>query len=193
MASSSCFICPGHARIYVSRPDGTTELPTTWLLLPHTVQVGVTPDVEEPTEIRTSDTGGKKVPACGGATSYALEVTSALCDHDWLYAYLLDSYSATPSAGDPIDPSKGADLWFCVQWSETPDTPDATWVNTNGVITCNAQGDNAIYSRGQVQPPGFGFDNDSSDPVTAEWSAELTWGPKFPVTSDGTGLNTVDL
>ena len=160
--------------------------------MPHTIQVGITPDVEEPTEVRTSDTGGKKVPACGGATSYAVEVTSALCDEDWLYAYILDSYSDTPSAGDPIDPSRGADLWFCVQWSATADTPDATFTNLAGVISCDAEGDNAIYCRGQVQPPGFGFDNDSSDPVTAEWSAEITWGPKFPVTTTGTDLGTVD-
>jgi len=181
MASSSCFVCPGHAAVWVAIPDDQNDyVPETWYKLPHTVSWGLVPDIEEATEIRTSDTAGKKVAPCGGATSWSLDVTSALCEDDWLYGYILGE-------DDRTDPANGADLWMFLAFEEG-DTPgeSITWDGSTHHVSLNE--DNGIYLRANVNPPGFGFDNDSSDPVTAEWSADITWGPEFPTMDVGSGL-----
>lgn len=172
MASSSCFVCPGSAAIYVSPSNSSGNFTAaSWTKLPHTVTWELTPDVEEPTEIRTSDTAGKKVKPCAGATTWSLEVSSALCVDDWLYYYILNS-----PYDDPADP---AYLWMALTW----DSAVTKAVLDAGVAALPTGGSsvNTILCQGLVQPPGLGFDNDSSDPTQVEWSMEILTGPFFPL------------
>jgi len=187
MASSACFLCPGKATIWISTVDvdgdpaltGTANPTTTsWLHVPHTVSWEFTADVEDPTEIRTSQTNNKKVKPCGGATSFELAVTSALCADDWLYAYILDS--------PYTDPAEGADLWFYLCWDGVPCVITAGATVTGAVLNTNG-----VWARGTVQAPGLSFDNDSSDPTIAEWTVKVTDGPYLPNVT-GTSPRTIN-
>ena len=188
MAQSNCFICPGHAAIFVADPDdGNDIVSTDWFKLPHTVTWELAPDIEDPTEIRTSDTAGNKVAVGAGATSYTLNVTSALAEEDWLYLYILDD----DATWGRTQLGSGADLWFFLAWDED-DTPGTTIVYNEGTSSYDypTNNDNGIYLRGQVQPGGYGLDNDSTDPAQAEWTANVTWGPHLPDPTSGADLGT---
>lgn len=170
MADSSCFLCPGKASIYTSAVDGSGYPASgtgSWLMLPHTVSWEFTADVEEPTEIRTSNTDNKKVKPCQGATSFESSVNSALCDEDWLYAYILT---------DETDPSEGGDLWFYLCWDNVAPTITASTHPSAAAVYANT----GVWVRGTVQAPGIEFDNDSSDPVVQEWTIKITNGPWLP-------------
>lgn len=188
MASSGCWVCPGYAKIWVAVPgapaaDPNNEVPGTFYALPHTITWNIEPNTEDPTEIRTSDTGGLKIAVGAGATSYKLNVTSALSVYDWLYAYIL----ASDGTWAKTLPAQGADLWFFLAW-DVDDTPESTITSDSGgwIVTRAADADHGIYCRGLVEPAGYGIDNDSTDPAKAEWSANITAGPYLPESDTGT-------
>lgn len=172
------YICPGYGRIYLALPNaGANYVPGTWYKLPHTVTWELQSNIEDPTEIRTSDTAGSKVAVGVGATTWTLAVSSALCEEDWLYSYILQAQALDW----PTNPSAGVDAWFCLMWQNNQDdAPSAsiTWDGTTHVI--NSHTENSVYCRGTVNPTGFGFDNDSTDPAISEWTANITWGPSYP-------------
>lgn len=165
------FLVPGQARVFVSIPDGNDD-PQDWVALPHTVSWEFSADVEEATELRTSDTDNKKVAACGGATSYTLNITSALCNDDWLYAYILE---------DETNPTSGMTLWFYLPHIFVPGSDTVPAEITNSSITA---GDLTVTTgplmRGTVQAPGISFDNDASEPTVVEWSVKISEGPILP-------------
>lgn len=187
MAQSSCFVCPGSTKIWIASAAGVDGIPTgSWYALPHTISVQIEPSVEDPTEIRTSDTAGLKIAVGSGATSYALNVVSGLTEENWLYAFILDSDATW---GRTL-PANGATLWFALDWnsSSVPDssltaasiaTPD----NGSTYTITRTEPDYAIYLKGTVEPGGYGMDNDSTDPVRAEWSVNISNGPYFPDTT----------
>lgn len=160
-------LLPGQSVLFASIPDGNGD-PTDWVRLPHTVKWELSADVEEPTEIRTSDTANRKVAACGGATSYSCAVTSALCDDDWLYAYILD---------DPNDPTTGLTLWFYVTHVGAV-LPSG--IENSAVSSLDMNDIRGPVFKGIVQAPGISFDNDASDPTTVEWTINVTAGPYIP-------------
>lgn len=191
MASSSCWVCPGYAKIWISLPS--SNVPTTWYPLPHTVTWRIEPNVEDPTEIRTSDTDGLKVPVGAGATSFKLNVTSALAEEDWLYSYILKN----DATWGPSLPADGADLWMWLAWDTDVDSPtDAgTTIVVDGSSYTISRGanDHGIYMRATVEAAGYGLDNDSTDPAKAEWTANITWGPALPPASGTAGAMTLDV
>lgn len=167
-------LVPGQSKVWVSKAHTSTNDPTTWAALPHTVSWSFSANVEEATEIRTSDTDNRKVPACGGATSYEATLTSALCDTDWLYAYILE---------DETDPTTGPNLWFyCIHEPES--VPAA--ITNDSVDPADLGSLRGPVFRGLVQAPGFEMDNDASDPTVVEWTVKIQEGPYLPKAS-GTG------
>ena len=177
MATSSQFLVPGTSRIWVSVPDGSGD-PQTWSVLPHTVSWEITADVEDAPEIRTSDTDNKKVAACGGSTSFELNVTSALCDNDWLYYYLLT---------DINDPTTGKTLWFYVPhtWGYSATSEGNHGYPPAGIISGPVEAADVVNMRGPamrgvVNAPGISFDNDASEVTVVEWTVQIQAGPYLP-------------
>lgn len=137
---------------------------TTWANMPHCISAELTPNTESPNKIRTSDTGGARVsPGCAALTEYELTATNALDISDWLWCYLLDT---------PSNPQSGRTCWARIR--------------PFGASDDNAQ----IYLLIKVNPGGYGFDNDSTDAQTTEWSAEVLDAPVYP--GCGTNKNVGD-
>lgn len=183
------FLCPGYAKIWCALPNvgahPNSGTPGTWRALPHTITWALEPNVEDPTEIRTSDTGGLKIAVGSGATSYKLNVTSALTEEDWLYAYILEADGDGDTNGEWATSliANGADLWLYLAWN-SGDTASATFTSSSNGIAISSHIDNGIYLFGTVEPGGYGMDNDSTDPVKAEWSVNVTLGPYLPNPDD---------
>lgn len=164
-------LVPGRARCFVSLPDQNGD-PTDWVALPHTVKYEFAADVEEATELRTSDTDNRKVAACGGATSYTMTISSALCNSDWLYAYLLE---------DETDPTSGLNLWFYLPHSFVPGTDTVpAGITNDSVGPADLASTQGPLLKGIVQAPGIAFDNDASDPTVVEWTVKVQQGPYLP-------------
>lgn len=170
MASSTCFIPSGTAAIFINTLDGQGDPnDENWTMLPHTISWDLQANVEEPTEVRTSNTGGNKIKTCGGATSWSVAVRSLLADDDWLYSYLLNAPHRTPT--------DVATLWFYLAWNTSQP------IHTAGAAisyTAGLGNSDGVIVKGFAEAPGFGFDNDSSDPQTTEWTIRVQAGPYFP-------------
>lgn len=174
MALSNQFLVPGTSKVWVSAPHGTTGDPTTWIALPHTVTWEFTANVEEATELRTSDTNDQKIAACGGATSYEATMTSALCNADWLYAYILDDEEVATS---------GSTLWFYCCHNATA-VPQG--ITSDSIAPADMAAIRGPLFKGQVQAPGIEFDNDASEPTVVEWTVKIQEGPYLPISSSTT-------
>lgn len=173
-----CVICPkGCATVWMAKAiDGAGAI--TWVRLVHVDRWNMTPNRQEANKKRTSDTGGLAVKFCEDITDFSFEVTNTLCIDDWLYADILDN---------PIAPGTGIRTWFFFGWgcehAPAPvgdnDPPLAT--NTSQLDPATfALRDSGSYAYGQVSPPGFGVDNNGSDPATADWTLSVELGPLLP-------------
>lgn len=190
--STRCYTDGG---LYVYRETGTTNTTITessvrtyassggstpfsgglgWARLPHTKSVSLSPDVTEPDKIRTSDTGGIRVPGCASSVSYSCDVTSYLSEDDWLWWYLLS---------DPTQPGnlQNPTRWFCITKNITLDT------NGN---TPDVEG--ATFVLGRVTPGGFEFDNESDTPQSTDWTISVQ-GLVFPGVSLAAAVKSAPL
>jgi hypothetical protein len=178
-----CSICPeGCGSVWVATEGGAGAL--TWVRLIHTDSWTMTPNRQEANKKRTSDTNRAAVKFCSDITDWTFEVTNTLCPEDWLYADLLD---------DPTNPSDGIESWFFFGWgcehvpgaqataTTTGDPPSAD--NISDFVGTFALSDSGIYAFGKVNPPGFGIDNNGSDPATGDWTLSVSDGPFLPVAS----------
>lgn len=148
-------------RNYAKSTAGATPFNTTaggagaaWRRIPHIKSVGITSDITTPETIRTSDTGGKRIPGCGGSTSFNIEVTSYLDEEDWLYNYILH---------DPTDPGAAInpERWYVIVSS----------MPASGVAF---DPEGATFFAGKVTAGGFSFDNESDVPQSVDWQITVT-------------------
>lgn len=183
-----CAICPsGCGTVWI----GTDTEPIVWKRLVHVDTWRLVPNRQEANKKRTSDTGGAAVKFCGDVVDFTFEVTNTLCIDDWLYADILS---------DPTNPALGKTAWFFFGWDcdhapapqgtgtdPTGDDPDdnvladlldGTYVGSSG----------GLYAKGVVNPPGFGVDNNGSDPSTADWTVDVIVGPRFPKDTGTAGV-----
>lgn len=178
-----CVICPeGCGTVWV----GTDADPIVWTRLVHVDSWTMTANRQEANKKRTSDTGGAAIKFCSDITDWTFEITNTLCIDDWLYADILT---------DQTNPSAGVTGWFFFGWScanappplgtnaDPADTdPDlfaaGTYVGSSG----------GIYAYGTVNPPGFGIDNNGSDPATGDWTVSVVRGPYLPKDTGSAGV-----
>lgn len=178
-----CAICPeGCGTVWI----GTDTDPIVWTRLVHVDTWTMTPNRQEANKKRTSDTGGAAIKFCADITDWTFEITNTLCIDDWLYANILE---------DPTNPSDGKEAWFFFGWDcenapppkGTNAEPDDTVPSTFGAGTY-AGTSGGIYAFGKVNPPGFGINNDGSDPATGDWTISVTLGPYLPKDTGTAGV-----
>jgi hypothetical protein len=175
MAICSSFLCPGDATIWVA------EIPTedfsacdlisfseaNWKPLPHILSGELTPDTDEPDEVRTSQTAGLKIEPCPGSTSFSLEVEAVLCCSDWLWCYLFPLRVPECGAGGTyLDYSRGLELLFA--WN-----PDITCLD-------NLEPRLTHFAKGRAEAGGFGFNNNDTAASETSFTIKITAGPWAP-------------
>lgn len=190
----ACAICPeGCGTVFKGSLSGDT---ITWTRLVHVDTWNMTPNRQEATKKRTSDTGGNAVKFCSDIIDWTITVTNTLCTDDWLYADIL---------ANQRNPSIGVTAWFFLGWACTfaptshpngsgssPSITDQT--DLTGAPGTYTQSDGGVYVYGTVSPPGFGIDNNGTDPATGEWNIDATLGPYLPADDQptaGTGAYSV--
>lgn len=174
-SSVPCTLCPeGVSTIWVS--SGTTN-PVSWTRLVHLDKWELVANRTEAPKKRTSDTGGAARKFCSDILDWTVNLTNTLCETDWLYCDILD---------DPTNPSVGVTAYWFLGWDAsylTGTTPGVT--DPADFVYPFGQHERGVYVLGQVVPGGFGLDNTTSDPATAEWSIEVSGGPWFPNCTTG--------
>lgn len=183
----ACAICPGGCgTVWIGKYAGDDpSAALTWSRLVHVDSWGMTPNRQEATKKRTSDTGGAAIKFCSDIIDWTVTVTNTLCIDDWLYSDIL---------ADQENPSVGTTAWFFLSWdcdfsplaNPGPIATPATTHATGAAIVAGGHLLGGIFVHGTVSPPGFSIDNNSTDPATGEWNVDITLGPYLPADNPAT-------
>lgn len=178
-----CIICPqGCGTVWRGR---LTVDAIAWTRLVHVDTWRMVPNRQEATKKRTSDTGGSAVKFCQDIVDWTFEITNTLCIDDWLYSDILT---------DQTNPSVGVQAWFYFGWDCTHAPPplgtnaDPSVVDQTTLTGGTGHSNGGIYAFGQVNPPGFGIDNNGTDPATGDWTLDVSLGPYMPEDAGTAGV-----
>jgi len=166
------YICPRYGSVWIADYDSATHtnpgFAGPFTKLPEVQSWTLDADVTDPDEFVTSGTNGVAVSPCVGTTSWSATVNFKLCPDDWIYCYLL---SGGGTLGGWDDPGLVVQKWFYF-----------TWLNVGPTVTPNAQ-NLGVYMVGQVNPSGFGIDNNSTSAAETEPTIRGVLGPFLPACS----------
>jgi hypothetical protein len=181
----ACGLCPGYFSVWYLKDVGEGSPDFQWIQISNIDSWTLDANVQEATKKRTSSTNGLAVKFCEDIVDYTASVTTTVCETDWLWCHILSD------SGNKNQMSDTREGWWFFGWGKdgtSPEAPDgwttmeiAAWeVWRAGGAEAGPHQDSGVFVYGKVVPGGIGGDNTATDPTTATFTINVSFGPILP-------------